>query len=220
MELKDKRPASVNIKTVVISALVGALLAGGIFAALSLKPKNPLPASLEAVISEGEETITIRELESMMESVSELVTEKYYYTSCNEDRKEGTKVAGVTVPGTEELILVVYDGIISAGIDMSQVTYDINEEKKIITVTLPEPEVFSHEIDQNSVRAYDVKNALFSKKTYQDYASKLAEFKEQKISDLMSDGKFFEAVKQDAEKAMSDILTASQRANDYTIIFK
>lgn len=202
-----------------VTALVSIGLTAGIIIGVQNAGNKKVPKEMEEFIQEGEETFTVQELENMIESVSELITEKYHYREVGKDEKEGTKVGKLTVPGTAELTLIIYSGTISAGIDVSEIECDIDQEKKSITITMPEPKIVAHEIDESSIESYDVKSAVFSKKSYQDYAEKIAEFKETKIEELTEDGTFFDSVKEGAQETLTTLLTASALTKDYEIVF-
>jgi len=232
MESNENREASkkknIPLKTVLISGGIGLIIGCGIFGAVYynavLKPVKTIPeeildVAIDSIIEEGDTTISISELEKVIESASELVSEKYHYRELHKEEKEGTKVAGLTIPKTEELTLVVYEGTIQAGIEVSEIAFDCDDEKKILTVTMPEAKILSHEIDESSIEAYDVKTALFSKKTYEDYAGVIAECKTQKEEALEKDDEFLKNVQDDAKNTISALLTASGVTKDYTIIF-
>ncbi|MBR1528535.1 MAG: DUF4230 domain-containing protein [Oscillospiraceae bacterium] len=223
-----KKNKSGNLKTVLISGGIGLIIGCSIFGAVYynavLKPAKTIPdeildVAIDDIIEEGNTTISISELEKVIESASELVSEKYHYRELHKEEKEGTKVAGVTLPGTEELTLIVYEGTVRAGIEVSEIAFDSDDEKKILTVTMPEAKILSHEIDESSIESYDVKTALFSKKTYEDYAGVIAECKTQKEEALAKDDEFLKNVQADAKNTISTLLIASGVTKDYTIIF-
>jgi len=218
-----------NVKGTIITVLVTVgvcLIAFVIYSVVSgINRAKAVPSAIMdtiedgLTIQEGDTTITLEELENMVEAVSQLVTEKYSYKEVGRDEKEGTKLGNITIPGTDSLTLIVYSGTISAGIDMSQVKYDIDNEHKMITISMPEPEILSHEIDEKSIESYDVKNNIFEKKTYQDYAEKISEFKEKKVEELTKDGTFLEEVAENTRTALTNFLTVSDTTKDYKIIF-
>lgn len=200
-----------------VTALVSiGLTTGIILKIMDTKNKKEVP---EEIAELEKEKFTVRELENMIESVSELVTEKYHYTDIGKDEKEATKLGSLPVPGTAELTLVVYSGIISAGIDVSEIECGIDDENKIITIVLPEPKIIAHEIDESSIESYDIKTSAFSKKSYADYAEKISEFKSLKEKELTADSTFFETVKENSKNALTTLLSASTMTKDYKIIF-
>ncbi len=216
MKLKAKKTNPVI--PIVITAAVSIVATIGVVLAINAGKKEEVPEDIATFIQEGEEDFTIDELKQTLEAASDLVTEKYHYTAVGKDEKEGKKIAGITLPGTSELTLLIYDGTIHAGIDVSEIQPTIDNESKTITLALPEPKIISHEIDESSFEAYDVKTAAFSKKTYEDLGEMISEFKATKEEELETDEEFWENVTEEAENALTTLLTTV--SGDYEVVFE
>ena len=52
--------------------------------------------------------------------------------------------------------------------DISKVTAEVNKEKKEIVVHIPEAEILSHEIEDDSIETLDEKDGLFNKIKVED----------------------------------------------------
>lgn len=101
---------------------------------------------------EGETTtITQSELIATLE-ISELSTVEYAYNTIATAYKEDS---------TDIRYYVAYDGTVKAGIDFSEVKFDIDEEKKIITATLPEVQILDTSVDIGSMQY------IFTKSKYE-----------------------------------------------------
>lgn len=74
--------------------------------------------------------------------ISELSTVEYTYNAVTRAYEED---------GETLMYSVAYDGIVKAGIDFSQIVSDIDEEKKIIHITVPDVEIIDCVVDEGSL---------------------------------------------------------------------
>ncbi len=168
---------------------------------------------------EKEITVDSITLKEILSPASELVSMKYTYTDV--DIYENSKKAfGYKIPLTTDKVIFTYSGIISAGIDMSQITYDINNETKTISVTLPAPTLMAHEIDENSFKFYDAKNSIFTETKLEDYTQLMSKLKEEKEEKLKNDAEFLPSVTENAKKVLNDLLKISESTSEYTVIYE
>lgn len=151
-------------------------------------------------------------LENQMMEMSELVSVTYAYT--NMARYESTKeFYGVTLPLTTNGFILTYDGVIKAGVDLKKA--EIVVEGTAVQVTLPEPTVLSHEIDEDSVEIYDEKTSIFNPFTVKDYTDFYADQKKEMEAKADSKGLLKEA-KSQAKESVRLLLSSSLPA-EYTI---
>ena len=75
-----------------------------------------------------------------------------------------------------------------------------------ITVILPEAQVLSHEIDENSVKVFDEKTSIFNQFTVEDYTAFYADQKKSVEEKAIAKGLLTEA-KAQAVKAVEAALT-------------
>ena len=214
MKMDEKKKHALIIK--ILSGFI-AVLAIAIVILIITRPKpDVVPDYLQGAVDELMTTpLTTVTLSKMTEQVGELTTKKYYYRDIHEDKKEKENFFD-----SEELTLIVYAGMIHAGIDLQKVTYEIDPEAKTITATLPQPEILAHEFDNSKVRSYDVKKSIFNKgKSYQDSAQKFEELKQIKEEALLKDEAFWQSVKADTETALTNFFQASDLTKYYTIQF-
>lgn len=98
-------------------------------------------------------------LENKLTEISELATITYSYTNMAEF--ESCKdFYGMKLPFTTKSFIVTYDGKIKAGVDLTQAKVDM--QGKTVTVTLPEAEILSHEIDEDSITVFDENTSIFN----------------------------------------------------------
>lgn len=153
--------------------------------------QNELIAALKDQQKEEENkevhvVVTSDTIEQQLNSVRELVTQEYIYT--NADKKESSEpwIFGWERPFSGKSILVTYDGVIKAGVDLSQAAIEVDEEKRAVTITLPPSKITVNSIPQESINVVEVKNGLFNDVTLENYNDFISEQKtvmEQKAID-------------------------------------
>ena len=159
----------------------------------------------EVIIKSSVPVITSETLKEKLNAVSELVTQQYVYTNADKYEADQTWVFGWKRPFSSKSILVTYDGTIKAGLDLSQVIIDVDEEQKIITVTLPESKITDNNIPQESITVVEVKNGLFNEVTLDDYNQFISEQKIIMEDRATSRGLLEEANKKARELVMSTL---------------
>jgi len=146
-----------------------------------LKQKNELIAALQdkkgVEVAGGKALITSDILKEQLSSIRELVTQEYIYTNADKRESSETWLWGIERPFSGNSLLVTYDGVIKAGVDLSQAEIALDEEKKAITVTLPASKITDNNIPQESITVVEVKNGLFNEVTFDNYNEFIAEQK-------------------------------------------
>ncbi len=185
----------------------------------------------EQAFQDGSETVTLPvneevkvdelTLSQLISPASELISYKYYYTSAGlfEDSKKFFK-SDVKVPFTTDKSVYLVDGIISVGIDIDQIEFEIDEDKKIITVTVPYPKIMSHEVDSDSFQYYDIKNSVFNSSNLADFAELEAALKKEQEDKLLANTDFWDKAKDSVTLTLNGLLNASEKLDDYQIKYK
>lgn len=195
--LKDK------LTNVVVVVLVLAVIILAVIVVKPLLDRPPEP--------------TIIKISETLEPASDLISTKYYYTDAEiyEDYKE---LFGMKLPFTTDKSIFVYDGVISVGIDLSQVEYAVDNESKTITMTLPEIKILANEIDQDSFEFPYVSNSVFNQNEIPGFTKLLAELKELNAEKLLQNTEFMTTVRMNTELVLRSFLTASDVTADYRVI--
>lgn len=169
-------------------------------------------------IQEDESIITQNQLEEQINSIGELATLKYIYT--NASRKEGslTWLWGWTLPFSDSSLLVTYDGVIKAGIDLKEVTFAVNESDRAITVTLPKSRILDNNIPQETINVLEVKDGLFNPVTFTDYNQFISEEKKVMENRAIDLGVLTDADKE-AKAIVEGFLKAIPGMDGYTLTF-
>ena len=122
-----------------------------------------------AVYEEASKEVDIRVINAKIQNIGELATVEYLYTDAGKF-EDPAEVFGRIIPFsfTTTSFIAKWDGSIKAGIDISQVTAEVNKEAKLIIVYIPKAEILSHEIKDESIETLDEKNGLFNKIRVED----------------------------------------------------
>lgn len=107
-------------------------------------------------------------LENKLTEISEFASVTYSYTNMAEF-ENSKDFYGLKLPLTTKGFIVTYDGEIKAGVDLSKAEVKTSGHK--VTVTLPEAEILSHEIDEDSLEIFDESTSIFNPLKVADYNS-------------------------------------------------
>ena len=122
--------------------------------------------------AEKEPEISAVVLEGQLSQISELASVSYAYTNMGQF-EDSNDFYGMKVPFTTKKFILTYDGVIKAGVDLSQARVTVDGQK--VHVRLPEAKILSHEIDADSVRIFDEKTSVFNPFTVEDFTGFQAE---------------------------------------------
>lgn len=205
--------------SIIIGALIVCLLAGG-FAGAKLAGRNK-KTLLEKVADAVEEksTLDVRTIEEILQPAGDLVTQRYYYTDIDtfENYKE---LLGAKLPLTTDKVVFTYSGVISAGIVLARVEFEVDNEAKKIIIKLPPAFILSHEIDEDGFTAYEVKNSIFTETKIQEYSALMGSLKNRKEGELLKNEEFMTSTIEEAKKVITSFLKSASVSADYTIEFQ
>lgn len=125
------------------------------------------------LIHEGKPVITGDTIREQFSDLGELVAIEYIYTNADQYENQNQVTVfkwEVDVPFTAKSFLLSYDGRIKAGVALSNVQVNINDNAHTITVTLPPAEITSHEIFEDNIRVFNEKDGIFNRITVENYA--------------------------------------------------
>ena len=108
-----------------------------------------------------------------LRDIGELATQVGYFTNVQVIDKD-KKVFNISVPFTGSKYIFSYDGIIKAGYDFSRIELQRDDQNRTITVTLPKAQIFSCEIDTDSLVVYDQSRNVYSPLTVEDLNDSIA----------------------------------------------
>ncbi len=168
-----------KIKRTLIKIAVSVVVLIGVFVAGTMYVSNP-----------GQAIITSTGLTQTLQEINEMAVMQYNYTKIGKFTNS-LDINGWTVPLTQKSFLITYSGKLKAGIDMNQIIIDVRGDT--ITATVPQVEVLSNEIDENSIEVYDEKNNLFNPISISDYKTFATQQKDKVEQEAIDNGLLEEA---------------------------
>lgn len=186
-----------------------------------LNKKNAEPTVVDAskTISVDDYVVTTQTVKDIIKPASSLITTKYYYTDAD-TAKNSKELFNVTLPFTTNEVVFTYDGVISIGIDLQEVQYEIDNEAKTIDITLPDIQVISNEIDMSSFKIPYEKNSIFNSNDTTDFTTLIDALKKKKEESVLSNEDFMNSAKANTENILRCFLTTANATKSYTVIFK
>ncbi len=163
--------------------------------------------------------LTEDEVRTTIEPAAELVAMNFHYTSADTYTKY-KDIGGWKVPFTTDETVFTYDGVIKAGIDISKVLIEVDNESKTIIITMPPPCIIAHEIDVNSFKIYDVKKSVFTEIFFDDYTSLFEDLKQKRENAYYDEPENDENVIRNAQVILQGLLGKAGMLEKYNVIFK
>ena len=165
-------------------------------------------------IQEQEPVITSQQIEEQLSAVSELATQAYMYTNAEQSENNKKWIFGWDMPLSEKSFIVKYDGVIKAGIDLSAVDINVNEDQRTITVTLP---AIDHNVPQDKIEVFGIRDNLFNKMDPNDPNALIVAGKETMAAKAIDSGLLAEADKE-AQTLIKAFLTLVPGMDSYKLI--
>ena len=140
-------------------------------------------------------------LQNQLSEIRELATVTYAYTNMAQF-ESSNDFYGVKIPFTTK-----------AGVDLDGA--EVSVSGTTVTITLPEAEILSHEIDEDSMEVFDEKTSIFNPFTVEDFTSFQSDQKAAMEENALSRGLLAEA----RAKAVSSVeqLFAAALPDTYTV---
>lgn len=182
--------------------------------------KEELNNKLEELLNVKETTpvITRAILDEQITSLSELVTKKYWYRNATKSKEAKEWLWGVTMPLSDIEFVAMYDGSITAGIDLNEVKFNVSQQTKTITVTIPKSKIFDHNIPQETINVVVAKNNLFNSISFNDYNRFISAEKDAMEETAIGQGILNEA-NQEAKEIIKAFLEKVPGIDAYTLKF-
>lgn len=181
---------------ILIAVVAGAFFLGGVMAGRDSQPQ-----------------ITSALLGQRLNAIQELATQEYHYTNMGRFQNQ-LDFYGWKVPFTTKSFIVAYDGVIKAGVDLSELQVEVSG--KTISVTLPEGKILSHDIDEDSLEVFDETKNIFNPIQIEDYTGFTADQKASMEERAISEG-LLTAASERVRTVVEEFITALPGAEDYTI---
>lgn len=192
---------------------------------------GPVPAvtprpSAEVVVREREveKLVTVEKeisseiLRDGLRDMGLLVTEEYYFTEVV-SYSSTKKLWKFDLPLTESSYLISYDGVVSAGVDLTQAAVVKDEEHKRITVALPKAEIRYTDIDLDSFLLYGEKQGVGNRISVADFNDSLVELKQNAQDKALARGVLDRADK-NAQLIVRNFVASLCDPREYTLVFE
>lgn len=190
-----------TLKTLWLGVALCAAVGLACFVGGRLSARSGETARLDAVV-----------LENQLIGISEWASAAYQYTNMAQF-ESSNDFYGMRVPFTTKRFILTYDGEITAGVNMNDVSVDVSGER--VTVRLPRAEILSHEIDEASVEVFDEKTSIFNPFTVEDFTAFQADQKVAVEEKALAKG-LLDTAQKKAEDAVEDLLS-SALPEEYTL---
>ena len=142
-------------------------------------------------------------MENQLQQISQLATVRYSYTNMGQF-ENSNEFYGIKLPFTTKSFIVAYDGTIIAGVDLTQAKVSVTDQK--VTISLPAPQILSHEVDPNSLEVFDETTSIFNPITIEDYTGFQADQQGVMEEKAIQSGLLTQA-KNQAETAIGGLIT-------------
>lgn len=144
-----------------------------------------------------------------------LVTQEYYFTQVEKYTKEKTFLKFIT---SSSEFMYSYDGAVMAGIDFEKIEIKTDEDRKIITVDMPDSEIQAVTIDKDTFKIYSEKDSLWNPLKLEDYNISLVEFEDAAKEKAIASGILGRSDEQ-ALNLVREFISSLPNTGEYTISF-
>lgn len=172
-----------------------------------------------AVYEEVSTEVNLSVVSAEIKTIGQLATVEYLYTDAGKF-SDPKQVFGYNIPFTTKSFIAKWDGVIKAGVDVTKIELSLDDEEKTITIYLPQAEILSHEIDENSVETLDESDGLFNPVKVEDVRTFDAESKAAMEQRAIGNG-ILDKAYANAEEIISSLLHANPAIGEaYRIVFE
>ena len=172
------------------------------------------PVVIEPVTPE----IVLDLIGTQYEEIDELATAEYLFTD-SARFTDSKQIKNWNIPGTKKAFTLKWDGVIKAGIHVSQIGVNTNKAGDKITVTIPAAELFSYDVDEKNVELLDEKNNIFNPISVEDKLKFDVET-EQYMKDRAIENGILTKAQENAKTLILDVLRSNPDIGaDYEIEF-
>lgn len=160
-----------------------------------------------------EPEITSTLIQNRIEQASDLVTTKYHYTKVGKF-ENSLNLNGWSIPLTNKYFILIFEGEIQLGTDLSKANIEISDST--IHVTVNKPTVISNSIDESSIEVYDETKNIFNPISVSDYKAFAVEQKEKALSEAKKKG-LMKTAQENTKKSIKQIISIIPDTDDYNI---
>ncbi|MBR6208257.1 MAG: DUF4230 domain-containing protein [Oscillospiraceae bacterium] len=175
------------------------------------KPQRPS-------IIKVEEKIKVETLVNGLRDVGKLVSEEYFFTEIVQ-YSNVKSLWKVTLPWTKSAFLISYDGVVSAGMDLSAVTVQVDEETKTIRVLTPAAEILAVDIDYDSFLCYSEETGIGNPISIESFNDALQSVEKTAAEKALEKG-ILDRARENGEQLIRTILRHLVDLGEYTLVIE
>ena len=131
--------------------------------------------------------ILVSTLEDGVRDMGVLITQEYYFTDAVTQSKVKT-LFNIPLGFTETNYIATYDGVVTAGIDFSGVSVELEDDGSTLTVRMPKAEIRNVDIDPNSFVLYSEKNGFGNPMSVSDFNGSIVDLENKARDAALSRG--------------------------------
>ena len=176
----------------------------------------------EVVTEEGllttTDTISFETIQDGLNEMGFLITEEYYFTEViTRERSVELLRTGINIPFTESSYVASYDGVVTAGIDFSQITVDseLVDGKTHFKIVVPKAEIQTIDIDPNSFKLYSEKTGIGNSFSVKDYNESLKGLESTVEKNAINKG-LLERAEEHAKQLVESFVNSLPHNSEYT----
>lgn len=157
-------------------------------------------------------TVDTEIIEDGLREMGTLVTQEYYFTQV----EKYSSTESIWIFDSTASFTYSYDGVVAAGINCNKITVSKDDDKKIITISMPRAEITGVTIDNDSFQVYEEKNGLWNKVNTSKVNDSLGKFKDRAKSEAIAKG-LLDKADESAEKMILSFAKSVSTDNTYKI---
>ncbi|MBR5260511.1 MAG: DUF4230 domain-containing protein [Eggerthellaceae bacterium] len=167
---KDKKKRGGCFGRVVLLA-IGVIL-GFFGASFALDVDSP---PTETKVIEEQVTVDITVLQEGIAKASELTTAKQSYTLAKKVEKTDKLFGKINLPITTSSFVLVYSGVVHAGVDLKDAVISLDDTTKTVVVALPAAKILVNAADADTYKVLDEENNILNPIKVEDVTDYLRE---------------------------------------------
>lgn len=189
--------------------------------ATSESEKEALLEEIEELLVEEVTVFDSEAIKEEMLEIGELATVEYRYTNVGTlDASKKFSFVDWEIPLSKKTAVVTMDGVIKAGVNMSDVQVVADESAKLITITIPEAKILSNELFEDTLAVYVEEDSVFSRITLDDSSSIRNDIKNKAQKNALDSGMLKQAKEKAGEIVRYMIESVPEVKDTYKIVIK
>lgn len=163
-------------------------------------------------------SLTAETLYQLVRPCSKLITADHCYVM-SDTISEHAKPLGFNLTFFRDEVQFTYRGTICFGIDLADVSFEVDQADRVIRATLPEATLLSHAIDTSSFVFESKRDSWFTEIDPDVFVARANSLKHEQEVQAIASGDAIRDASRSAESALRDLLTASSVTDGYRLSF-